>query len=303
MELYAEALNDHKRAVELDPQNIVALYSLALDYCFLGQPEKAILSFDDATKLTQQLHLDFPEMWSARGEVLYGMGRYNESRESFQKVLSINNKSAPAWNGLGLSLLALKESEAAAKALNQAVELDPGNEIYHYNLGVSYHRQGKIDSAKQEISEALKLKPNFKRAKQALETIGRAKPRDWWEWWLNKYAPLGRRIIAVFLLVALLALVVFPLIYLVLPLIYGHYGPDRYEPGLDWQYYLVAVAVILITLLSPFLRAFKFGPVEGELQPDETITYQYQLEPVLPTLARLPGAPPEILPTDATRQH
>jgi predicted alpha/beta superfamily hydrolase len=66
-----------------------------------------------------------------------------------------------------------KEFEKAVDLFKYLISLYPGSEIYHYVLGQTYLQKGDIDLAKESFGESLKLNPDFKQAKTALEKLNK----------------------------------------------------------------------------------------------------------------------------------
>jgi len=60
---------------------------------------------------------------------------------------------------------------AAIAQLRQVLERAPDNPVAHFDLGRAYIAQGDLVSARREIEEAIALRPDFIRARQALERL------------------------------------------------------------------------------------------------------------------------------------
>jgi predicted alpha/beta superfamily hydrolase len=66
-----------------------------------------------------------------------------------------------------------KEYDRAIELFKYLISLYPGSEIYHYVLGQTYQLKGDIDLAKESFGRSLKLNPDFKQAKTALEKLNK----------------------------------------------------------------------------------------------------------------------------------
>jgi tetratricopeptide (TPR) repeat protein len=66
-----------------------------------------------------------------------------------------------------------KEYDRAIELFKYLISLYPGSEIYHYVLGQTYQLKGDIDLAKERFGESLKINPDFKQAKTALEKLNK----------------------------------------------------------------------------------------------------------------------------------
>jgi len=67
--------------------------------------------------------------------------------------------------------LTLTNYDAAADCDRQALQLDPINAGLHYNLGLVQGLRGQTDAERQELTEALRLKPGFSPAQQQLQLL------------------------------------------------------------------------------------------------------------------------------------
>lgn len=77
-------------------------------------------------------------------------------------------------DGLGLAASFLTAEGNAAEAIPQFQELlrrDPRSAVLHFDLGQAYEAHGDIALAKIEIGEALRLRPDFQRARRELEKL------------------------------------------------------------------------------------------------------------------------------------
>ena len=59
----------------------------------------------------------------------------------------------------------------AIPPLQQSVEKDPKNPVYHYHLGLAYAKSGDKGKAKSSLEQALKLKPDFEGAAEARKVL------------------------------------------------------------------------------------------------------------------------------------
>ena len=66
-----------------------------------------------------------------------------------------------------------KEYGRAVDLFKYLISIYPGSEIYNYVLGQTYQLNGNVDLAKESYNESLKLNPDFRQAKTALEKINK----------------------------------------------------------------------------------------------------------------------------------
>jgi len=93
-----------------------------------------------------------------------GLARFNNANyagaeEAFSFVVS-RLPLPEVVNDLGVALS--RQGKDAVAQFERAMEADPSNEDYHYNLALGLFRRGDTASASREVEAALKLKPDDK---------------------------------------------------------------------------------------------------------------------------------------------
>jgi tetratricopeptide (TPR) repeat protein len=201
----AEAL--FKRAVEADPSYFPA-------YNGLGQVYVAQNRLDEALRRYEQLATQQPDSVAAHTMVAMILQVQNhpaEARAQYEKILQIDSRAAVAANNLAfmnaeagteldtalqlaqtaksvqpddpdvddtLGWVYVKKNLAqlAIEPLRRSVAHTPGNAQYRYHLGVAYAQVGNKALARETLTEALRLQPNFENAgdaRRALDALGR----------------------------------------------------------------------------------------------------------------------------------
>ena len=87
-----------------------------------------------------------------------------------------NNLVAPAESGLGMETVSESPDDAIAQ-FRIILGIYPNDAEMHCNVGTLLLQQGAIDEAIKEFDIALKLNPNFGRARQQLEAASALKDR------------------------------------------------------------------------------------------------------------------------------
>jgi len=102
-----------------------------------------------------------------QGVILYVKGKkFKEAIEAFDKQLAIDNNLPFVWNDRGTCLRELGDFTSALKSISRAVELDPDNPEFIFNLGDLLETMGVmnmndkyIDSAIQSFKQVIHLMP------------------------------------------------------------------------------------------------------------------------------------------------
>ncbi|MGL5032167.1 MAG: tetratricopeptide repeat protein [Microcystaceae cyanobacterium] len=121
-----------------------------------GNYTEAIASFEKGAKLDPS-NLSGRILW---GWTLHLAEKETEATEVLQQVLVQDANNIPALNALGIVYLVSGNLNDAVKTHQQAVNLNPKNEIAHYNLALAYQRLKDYDSALTHAQQATQLEPN-----------------------------------------------------------------------------------------------------------------------------------------------
>ena len=195
----------------------------------------------------------------------------------------------------GTILLQMGHYEDALAAFRTALDIRI-HHSYYYNKAVALQRLGRLPDAKQALRQAAdccafaKSKERRKRVndyKRALDRIEAGKtPLMWWEWWFAQ-GGTGRKIfggILVGLLIPLVAAFIAVSLWALLSRWFGWtQRPEWNTLGSWWAWYVVPLAAILLTLLSPIIRTV--GAEGIELQP--VFPKEHILEPMTEHLGPL----------------
>ncbi len=95
------------------------------------------------------------------GMSLQNTGKYQAAERAYQKALKINPDFVEAYNNLGNVLLDLGKLREAGNAFRKARRLRPGEAMLTHNLANALHLQGEIDKAIGYYDKALQLNPDY----------------------------------------------------------------------------------------------------------------------------------------------
>ena len=102
----------------------------------LNQPEKAVPNFKKATELKSP----WPQAWNALGQVLAGVGKYDESAQAFRQATAQNPGRMRYWNNLAAAYSDGNKNELAHRALLQGEKLAAAGatDVDWYNMGNAF---------------------------------------------------------------------------------------------------------------------------------------------------------------------
>ena len=96
------------------------------------------------------------------GRALAFAGRYQESVSQLEKAIRMNPfPPGLYYMHLGMAQLSLRQYEQAVSTLKKALALNPKNISARRMLTVTYVEMGRLEDAKIEAEEILKIDPRF----------------------------------------------------------------------------------------------------------------------------------------------
>jgi tetratricopeptide (TPR) repeat protein len=158
------------RAVELDPQFVVAQYALGAVHQTLGNRWKAAAQFRAST----QLDPTFPEPYKALGDLFLTAPRrlFDQAIEAYAKALELRPFYAEAYAGLGDANAAKGNIDGAVSAYQKALTNNPLNPRVHVSLGKIYYGEKQLYyEAVNSYKKAIELDPRYLEARMGLAEV------------------------------------------------------------------------------------------------------------------------------------
>ena len=132
---YQDAVWAFTRAIDLDPNYVLAYIDRGSSYLMLSQYENAIKDETTAIEMTP-----IPMAYNIRGLAYYGLGQFDQAVADYQTAIS----------------------------------LDPRFARPHYHLFTAYFEHDRFLEAIEEASQAVRLDPSYKRDQRFLDLQARA---------------------------------------------------------------------------------------------------------------------------------
>lgn len=198
---YAEAFNELKNAVAIDPSGNAAYLRLVEALKKLGKETEAQALLEKAKKIMPETPQDWLEWFhfflsggdAARaktalvkalepdpenqvtlclaGEAYLRQKMFAEAAELFEKAVAANPSDIRVYNWLGICRRNLKQGERAVECYTKALAIDPEDYNVHFNLARAYQMDNNLASAKASYEAALRYNPSLKEAQEALTQL------------------------------------------------------------------------------------------------------------------------------------
>jgi tetratricopeptide (TPR) repeat protein len=158
LEQYEDAISDFKRALDIDPDGIQALYGRGVMYANMRQYQSAMSDFDRLVTLVPEAENTFFQL----GNVTVMVGEYAELVADVSAAnvsLQLNPNYAEGYRLRGVAHLELGELEEAIADLSVAVERDPQDAEAYFQRGTTHYFNEAPELALQDYSRAIEIDP------------------------------------------------------------------------------------------------------------------------------------------------
>jgi tetratricopeptide (TPR) repeat protein len=160
-----EKIRHFRAAVRTAPNYTAALLQLGKTYYAERQYEQAIAVLERIPSGDSIAR----EAYFYLGLAAYFHGDFVRSQNAFHS-LAAQLPLTEVYNNLGV-VAARRGDKSALEFFQKAVQADPADADYRFNLAVSYFRAGDQSNAVRQLHEALSLRPNDTEAKSFLDTV------------------------------------------------------------------------------------------------------------------------------------
>jgi len=201
VDLSEEALNELKKAIELEPESAHAWYCLGCVYNALEDRKNAITAFQQCTRFAP----DRPEGWYNLGNGLKDIEAFDVAEKCFEIVVQLDPEDADAWINLGFVLDEQGKHQSAIDCYDKALPLAPDDVVAWTNRGNSFAALGDGNEAEVCYKKAIEVDPDYDivylaygRLTVALgeydKSVGLLKeatkrlPNEGWAWYFLAYA-------------------------------------------------------------------------------------------------------------------
>jgi tetratricopeptide (TPR) repeat protein len=152
--LPGEASDAYRKALELDPDSVVAHYNLASALTRSGELEEAEIHFRAVIEKESSTGA-----YTGLGYVLWQLGRAEESAASLSKAIEIDPTNASAYDSLGTILVEQGRLEEAEANYSRLIRHVPSAAAHRERAGI-LSRLGRAEEARAEMERAKTLEQN-----------------------------------------------------------------------------------------------------------------------------------------------
>jgi tetratricopeptide (TPR) repeat protein len=151
---YDRALFYYQKALESDPNNVVALTSIGKCYYYNGNLEKAITYYKKAIEVDK----DFVYPYNNLGIIYDDKEKYDKAIMYYKRAISIDPDYPNPYNNIGSIFTLRKEYDAACEWYLKSLEIDSNFWIARLNLIENYCLLNKLRKGRKEINVLMKNK-------------------------------------------------------------------------------------------------------------------------------------------------
>ena len=149
------ALRAAEQAVELSPRFGFGWARVAeLEFGF-GRSRSVKSALENARQFSPQN----PQMIALEGFILANDNELAQASEKFQEAIDLDGALGNAWLGLGLTRIALNETDAGRQLLQNAAALEPNRSLLRSYLAKAFTMKPDFSRAENELRLAKKIDP------------------------------------------------------------------------------------------------------------------------------------------------
>jgi tetratricopeptide (TPR) repeat protein len=155
MELLERAQENYEKALKLGVK-IRDNTTLGVN---LGDCYQMKKKYKEAERIYKQIKVkhekDYP--YENLGDVYFWTGRFRKALACYRRMIALHGGNPHFHNLIARTLTELKDFDGAIENLHKAIELDPKNPRYKFNLGLIYEMRNRLKEAQMTFGELKQL--------------------------------------------------------------------------------------------------------------------------------------------------
>lgn len=153
------ALEYYARMLRLDPDDTLALASIAFQMAQEGRKREALAMFERVIAVRP----DDAEAHFNRGFLLQELNDHVAAMAAFERALAINPEHDRAHYGIALSLISTRRLQEAVAPLKKNTRLQPMSPYGWYQLARVQHELGRTDETQKVLDHLATFEPKIAR--------------------------------------------------------------------------------------------------------------------------------------------
>lgn len=168
---YAMAVAHYRVAVRLAPENARNYRNMGLALVTQERPEEALTAYREAMQLDSGLAAAYSDL-----ALLYSknFSQHLKAIELLDKALELEPNNKLYWYNLAHVYLTLGQYYKAAERFERVLDFDPHSALTLYSLGLALSKHGSHQAALDRLQQALEINPEYEDAHYQLGTVYRA---------------------------------------------------------------------------------------------------------------------------------
>ena len=154
--LYAQAVPEWRKAIELNPEEARPHFQLGLALGELGQVNDEIAEYRQALRMDPNSALTYTNLAIA----LQGQGKLGEAIEAYRKSIELEPHNAKVRSNLAVALLEDGRTEEGIELCRAVLADDPQDGDARNALGIVLARQGDLEHALIHLEAAVAIAPS-----------------------------------------------------------------------------------------------------------------------------------------------
>jgi tetratricopeptide (TPR) repeat protein len=163
----AKAVSSFQTAIEQDPNYYDAYIRLGI--LFANRKDKMALQYYNSAL---QIQPDNIEALYNKAYFCQETGLYDEALNTYDTIIGLKQNYEIAWHNKGyIYLVYLNAFDKAIACFNKAIEINPAYYSAYHNRGLAYESKGDYKQARENYKSALKINPTYDLSALALENL------------------------------------------------------------------------------------------------------------------------------------
>lgn len=152
------AIADLNKAIELDPNSVLAFENRGTLFVRSGKPDRAIEDYNEAIRLDP----NYAQAHADRGVAYYVKDDYARAIENYSEAIRLDPKHAVSYSNRAAAYKKAGRNDRAIADESEAIKIDPDRPEFYDNRGLSYAHNRDYDLAIADYDKAISLKKEAK---------------------------------------------------------------------------------------------------------------------------------------------